>query len=239
VLRRWFAGVIRNEGRSRRTFFCRWPRRLAEETGRIAALTEWVLKRAVDDQRRLLELGHALSFSVNLSGCLVDNEDFAQTILKIAGHAVGKIILEVTETAIIGNPEVAHQTLRGFKSAGLEISIDDYGSGLSSLSYLKNIPADELKIDKIFVLNLARDRTDEMLVHAAIDLAHSLGLKVVAEGIETEGALALLASMGCDLGQGYFIARPMPLADLESLLRRHIESAQRLVKPEVGGFRVA
>ena len=116
-----------------------------------------MLTRAVDDQRRLLELGHSLSFSVNLSGCLVDDEDFAKTILKIAGRAVGKIILEVTETAIIGNPEVAHQTLRGFKAAGIEISIDDYGSGLSSLSYLKNIPADELKVDKIFVLNLATD----------------------------------------------------------------------------------
>ena len=140
---------------------------MAEETGRIAALTEWVLTRAVDDQRRLLKLGHTLSFSVNLSGCLVDNADFAKTILTIAGDAVGRIILEVTETAIIGNPEVAHQTLRSFKAAGLGISIDDYGSGLSSLSYLKNIPADELKVDKVFVLNLATDHTDEMLVRAA------------------------------------------------------------------------
>lgn len=199
---------------------------MAEETGRIAALTQWVLRRAVADQRRLMELGHALTFSVNLSGCLVDDEDFATTILEIAGQAVGKIILEVTETAIIGDPTLAYQTLWRFKAAGLGISIDDYGSGLSSLSYLKNIPADELKIDKIFMLNLTADRTDEMLVRAAIELAHSLGMKVVAEGIETEAALTLLASMGCDLGQGYFIARPMPFADLQRLLgERALEPA--------------
>jgi EAL domain-containing protein (putative c-di-GMP-specific phosphodiesterase class I)/GGDEF domain-containing protein len=207
---------------------------MAEETGRIAALTEWVLKRAVEDQRRLLGLGYCLSFSVNLSGCLLDDEDFSRTILRIAGRSVGKIILEVTETAIIGNPQVARQTLEALRSAGVGISIDDYGSGLSSLGYLKNIPADELKVDKMFVLHLAEDHTDEILVRSAIDLAHSLGLRVVAEGVETEGALLLLASMGCDVAQGYLIARPMPLLDLESFLRgRSVSSTQRPVRPEV------
>ena len=193
---------------------------LAEETGRIASLTEWVLKRAVEDQRRLLELGHYLPVSVNLSGRLIDDEDFTKTVLRIAGDASGKIILEVTETAIIGNPQVARQTLEALSRAGIGISIDDYGSGLSSLGYLKNIPADELKVDKAFVLSLAEDRTDQILICSVIELAHNLGLRVVAEGVETEGALELLVSMGCDLAQGYLIAWPMRLPDLEKFLRR-------------------
>ena len=172
---------------------------MAEETGRIASLTEWVLERAVEDQRRLLERGHFLSASVNLSGRLIDDEDFTRTVLRIAGDTAGKIILEVTETAIIGNPQVARQTLDALRRAGIGISIDDYGSGFSSLSYLKTVPADELKVDKAFVLGLADDRTDQILIGSVIDLAHSLGLQVVAEGVETEGALELLVSMGCDL----------------------------------------
>jgi predicted signal transduction protein with EAL and GGDEF domain len=208
---------------------------LAEETGRIASLTEWVLKRAVEDQRRLLELGYSLSVSVNLSGRLIDDEDFTKTVLAIAGDASGKIILEVTETAIIGNPQVARQTLEAFRRAGIGISIDDYGSGLSSLAYLKNIPADELKVDKTFVLGLAEDRTDQILIRSVIDLAHNLGLQVVAEGVETEGALELLASMGCDLAQGYLIAWPMRLLDLENFLcRPSIAPMQRLSCREAG-----
>jgi predicted signal transduction protein with EAL and GGDEF domain len=208
---------------------------MAEETGRIASLTEWVLKRAVEDQRRLLELGHSLSVSVNLSGRLIDDEDFTKNILKIAGNAVGKIFLEVTETAIIGNPQAARQTLEALRRAGIGISIDDYGSGLSSLSYLKNIPADELKVDKTFVLSLAEDRTDQILIRSVIDLAHSLELQVVAEGVETEGAFELLVSMGCDQAQGYLIAWPMRLLDLENFLRRQsIAPVQRLSRREAG-----
>jgi diguanylate cyclase len=208
---------------------------LTEETGRIASLTEWVLKRAVEDQRRLLELGHSLSVSVNLSGRLIDDEDFTKTVLGIAGDASGKIILEVTETAIIGNPQVARQTLEALRRAGIGISIDDYGSGLSSLGYLKNIPADELKVDKTFVLGLVEDRTDQILIRSVIDLAHNLGLQVVAEGVETEGALELLVSMDCDLAQGYLIAWPMRLLDLENFLRRpSIAPLQRLSCREAG-----
>jgi EAL domain-containing protein (putative c-di-GMP-specific phosphodiesterase class I)/GGDEF domain-containing protein len=208
---------------------------MAEETGRIASLTEWVLERAVEDQRRLLERGHSLSVSVNLSGRLIDDEDFTRTILRIAGDAVGKIVLEVTETAIIGNPQVARQTLEALRSAGIGISIDDYGSGLSSLGYLKTIPADELKVDKTFVLGLADDSTDQILMCSVIDLAHSLGLQVVAEGVETEGALELLVSMGCDLAQGYLIAWPMPLGDLENFLRQStMAPMQRLSRREAG-----
>jgi EAL domain-containing protein (putative c-di-GMP-specific phosphodiesterase class I)/GGDEF domain-containing protein len=191
---------------------------MAEETGHIAALTEWVLRRAVADQRRLLAAGHDISIAVNWSGHLIDDEVFTDSALAIAGAASGRLCLEVTETAIIGNARLARQTLEQFREAGLAISIDDYGSGLSSLAYLKNIPADELKIDKAFVMNMATDAVDAVLVRAAVNLAHSLGLQVVAEGVEQQDALELLAAMGCDLAQGYLIARPMPLADLAAYL---------------------
>lgn len=203
---------------------------MAEETGHIAALTEWVLRRAVADQRRLLAAGHDITISVNWSGHLIDDGIFTDSALAIAGAASGKLCLEVTETAIIGNARLARQTLERFRAAGLTISIDDYGSGLSSLAYLKNIPADELKIDKAFVMNMATDAVDAVLVRAAVSLAHSLGLQVVAEGVEQQAALELLGAMGCDLAQGYLIARPMPLADLVAFLdERAVAQAERAV----------
>ncbi len=192
---------------------------MAEETGHIAALTEWVLRRAVADQGALRAAGHDLCISINWSGVIINDGALTDRVLQIAHQAPGKICLEVTETAIIGNPQLARQTLERFRAAGIAISIDDYGSGLSSLAYLKNIPADELKIDKAFVMNLATDPTDAVLVRSAVSLAHSLGLRVVAEGVENAGALELLYAMGCDLAQGYLIARPMPLADLVAFLR--------------------
>jgi EAL domain-containing protein (putative c-di-GMP-specific phosphodiesterase class I) len=194
---------------------------MAEETGHIAALTEWVLRRAVADQRALHEAGLDVCISVNWSGHLIDDVAFTDAALEIAREATGKLCLEVTETAIIGNARLARQTLERFRAAGLTISIDDYGSGLSSLAYLKNIPADELKIDKAFVMNMATDAVDAVLVRSAVSLAHSLGLRVVAEGVENQGALELLRAMGCDMAQGYLIARPMPLSDLATFLGTH------------------
>jgi predicted signal transduction protein with EAL and GGDEF domain len=194
---------------------------MAEETGHIAALTEWVLRRAVADQRLLHDYGFDLCISVNWSGHLIDDAGFTDTALEIARTATGKLCLEVTETAIIGNARLARQTLERFRAAGLTISIDDYGSGLSSLAYLKNIPADELKIDKAFVMHMATDPVDAVLVRSAVSLAHSLGLHVVAEGVENEGALELLRAIGCDVAQGYLIARPMPIKDLLTFLGEH------------------
>jgi EAL domain-containing protein (putative c-di-GMP-specific phosphodiesterase class I) len=193
---------------------------MAEETGHIAALTEWVLRRAVEDQRVLSVAGHELILSINWSGLVVNDSQFTDLALMIVAKACGKICLEVTETAIIGNAQLARQTLERFRAAGIEISIDDYGSGLSSLAYLKNIPADELKIDRSFVINMATDPVDAVLVRSAVTLAHSLGLRVVAEGVENGGSLEFLRAMGCDLAQGYFIARPMPLAELLAYLGR-------------------
>lgn len=187
---------------------------MAEETGHIRALTRWTLERALADQAGMRAGGLDLLVSVNLSGRLVADHDFAEEAIARIAAAGGRICLEITETAVIGNPTLALQVIDRFREAGIGVSIDDYGSGLSSLAYLKQIHADELKIDKAFVLGLSENARDALLVKSTIDLAHSLGLKIVAEGVETAEALAVLSGMGCDLAQGYFIARPMPVEDL-------------------------
>ncbi|RYG13400.1 MAG: EAL domain-containing protein, partial [Caulobacteraceae bacterium] len=128
--------------------------------------------------------------------------------------------------AVIGNSEVALATIDRFTAAGIKVSIDDYGSGLSSLTYLKRIRADELKIDKAFVLSLEASSRDALLVKSTVDLAHSLGLRVVAEGVETPLALALLRTMGCDAVQGYLIGKPMILAELSSHLTPRTDDAK-------------
>jgi EAL domain-containing protein (putative c-di-GMP-specific phosphodiesterase class I) len=200
---------------------------MAEETGHIAALTEWVLRQAVADQHALRAAGHDLCLSINWSGGVINDSALTERVLQVAHEAPGKICLEVTETAIIGNPQLARQTLERLRAAGVAISIDDYGSGLSSLAYLKTIPADELKIDKAFVMNMARDATDAVLVGSAVNLAHSLGLNAVAEGVEDAEALELLRLIGCDMAQGFLIARPMPLTDLVAFLGSRARQASQ------------
>jgi len=204
---------------------------LAEETGHIRTLTDHVMSLAIAQQATLAAAGHDLSMSVNISGRLVGDPEFAEEALRLAKAACGEICLEITETAVIDNPAHALQVIDRFASAGLKISIDDYGSGLSSLAYLKQIRAHELKIDKAFVIGMAEGQKDVLLVRSTIDLAHSLGLKVTAEGVETAVAQALLAGMGCDLAQGYLIARPMPLAELLMFMDREAQAARTPERP--------
>ena len=187
---------------------------MAEETGHIRALTEWVLAQAIAEQEVLKRAGHCLTMSVNLSGRLLDDVAFADTALAMIEQAHGALCFEITETAVIEKPELALAMIERYAAAGVSISIDDYGAGLSSLAYLQRIRADELKIDKSFVLSMADSQRDALLVRSTIDLAHGLGLKVTAEGVETETVLALLAGMGCDVAQGYYLARPMALDKL-------------------------
>jgi diguanylate cyclase (GGDEF)-like protein len=204
---------------------------LAEQTGHIRTLTEHVMALAVAQQAALSAAGHDLAMSVNVSGRLVGDPEFAEEVLMMTGAAVGEICLEITETAVIDNPALALQMIDRFASAGLKISIDDYGSGLSSLAYLKQIRAHELKIDKAFIIGMAEGQKDALLVRSTIDLAHSLGLKVTAEGVETASAHALLAGMGCDLAQGYLIARPMPLEALVAFLAQEAEQNRARLRP--------
>jgi len=187
---------------------------MAEETGQIRALTEWGLRHAIADQKALEAAGHVLTMSVNISGRLLSDTSFADFALAEVARCGADLCFEITETAVIDNPEMALGIIDRFSAAGIAVSIDDYGSGLSSLSYLKRIRADELKIDKAFILTLDESSRDALLVKSTIDLAHSLGMKVTAEGVETPTALTLLRGMGCDKAQGYLIARPMALTGL-------------------------
>ncbi|MEZ6022824.1 MAG: EAL domain-containing protein [Hyphomonadaceae bacterium] len=191
---------------------------MAEETGHIRALTEWVLERAIADQKQLVAAGKPLALSVNISGRLLSDADFARRALELAAQAPHQLCFEITETAIIDNPPLAIENIERFAAAGIHIAIDDYGAGLSSLAYLKQLRAHELKIDKIFIQTIDNSQRDALLVASTIDLAHGLGMAVTAEGVETPAAFTLLASMQCDLAQGYLVARPASLEELIALL---------------------
>lgn len=191
---------------------------MAEETGHIRALTEWVLERAIADQKTLSESGHPLKLAVNISARLLSDTDFARRAAALARQASHQLCFEITETAVIDNPIAALENIELFASSGVHVAIDDYGSGLSSLAYLKQLPAHELKIDKLFVQNITSSQRDALLVRSTIDLAHGLGMNVTAEGVETPAAFALLASMNCDLAQGYLISRPASVEELIALL---------------------
>lgn len=187
---------------------------MAEETGHIRTLTEWVVRQAVADQKTLAKAGHRIDVAVNISGRTLGEPDFADFADEQAKAACGRLCFEITETAVIGNPVLALQMLDRFADAGIAVSIDDFGTGLSSLAYLKQIRGQELKIDKSIVQDVTGSQRDALIVRSTIDLAHSLGLKVVAEGVETNACFSLLAAMGCDQAQGYLIAKPQPLSEL-------------------------
>lgn len=192
---------------------------VAEETGAIRDLTYWVIERAVADQAAMAAAGFDIDVYVNISGVLLPDRDFSARALALLEKADGKICFEITETAVISDPEATLENLAAFSGAGIKLAIDDYGSGLSSLSYLKQLPADELKIDKQFVSGLTQTNRDPLLVRSSIDLAHALEMQVTAEGVDDPMALSLLTIMGCDLLQGFLIAAPMPLAALLQFLR--------------------
>lgn len=189
-----------------------------EASGRVRGLTEWVIEQSIVDQRRLLLGGWPLTMYVNLSGAALSDPEFSQVAIKLAAERSASFGFEITETSVIANPAVALANLDALVAAGIKLAIDDYGAGLSSLAYLKRLPAHRLKIDKMFVSGMAHSHRDPLLVRSTIDLAHGLGLEVTAEGVESQSSLALLRVMKCDHAQGYLIARPMPIDQLESFL---------------------
>lgn len=198
---------------------------IAEQSDLIEDLTLWTLRRALSDQLELIENGIVLKTFVNLSAKLLSDSEFTLRAIEILKSAHGRIGLEITETSVIDRSDRALANLELYKMAGADIAIDDYGVGLSSLRYLKQIPANELKIDREFIKDLTASHRDPMIVRSSIDLAHALGMQVTAEGVDCPTKLALLMVMGCDNIQGYQIARPMPLADLVVFMR---EADQRI-----------
>jgi diguanylate cyclase (GGDEF)-like protein/PAS domain S-box-containing protein len=195
---------------------------LAEDTGLIAPIGEWVLRTACSQTRAWQDCGFQhLHVAVNLSPRQFQQPDLVlmvERILKETGLDAASLELEVTESSVMKNPETAINTLTELKAMGIKISIDDFGSGYSSLSYLKHLPIDVLKIDQSFVSDMTGDPKDAAIVMAIIQLAHSLQLKVVAEGVESDEQLHFLRLLSCDEMQGYLFCRPLAVEAFEQLL---------------------
>jgi diguanylate cyclase (GGDEF)-like protein len=190
---------------------------LAEQTGAIKPLTLWVLEEALRQCQAWHQAGLTLTVAVNLSARNLQDPQLVDQVagfLETAGAAPSRLELEVTESVIMADPARALETLTRLSAMGVRLAIDDFGAGYSSLSYLKKLPVNELKIDKTFVINMATDDNDAVIVRSTIDLAHNLGLAVVAEGVETQASWNRLAALGCDAAQGYWMSRPLPAADL-------------------------
>ena len=194
---------------------------MAEQTGQIHHLTNWGLETAIAQCKIWAQDGIDLKMAINLSARDLSNKklpDQITSLLEKYNVAHSQLVLEVTENAIMQDPDLALSVLNALDQHGLLLSIDDYGTGYSSMSYLKKLPVKELKIDKSFVLNLSENKEDEILVRSAIDLGHNLGLKVTAEGIEDAKSLQILRDLGCDLVQGYYLSKPLPVEELNEFL---------------------
>ena len=196
---------------------------VAEDTGLIHEIGDWVLSQSLQQVETLITRGHRdFQISVNMSPLqfqsLDENTGSYQSLLS-GHHAYAKhIVIEITEGVLLNAESAITEKLERFHRAGVELSIDDFGTGYSSLSYLKKLDTDYLKIDQTFVRNLATDSSDQALSEAITMMSHKLGLKVIAEGVETEEQQVILEAMGCDYAQGYLHARPMPAAELMDFL---------------------
>ncbi len=190
---------------------------LAEQTGLIKPLALWVLDAALRQYRAWDRAGLRLSLAVNLSARNLHDPqlpDQVRGILRTHRVSAGRLKVEITESFIMADPARAMEVLTRLSRMGVTLSIDDFGTGYSSLGYLKKLPVDEIKIDKSFVRDMGVDEDGEVIVRSTIELAHNLGLKVVAEGVENQGTLDRLVALGCDAAQGYHISPPIPARDL-------------------------
>lgn len=190
---------------------------LAEQSGIIVPLGEWVLRRSCLSALEWQRAGFDYRVAVNVSSVQFHQSDLAMTVKSIlaeTGLAPEKLEIEITESAFLSDLDVAVTTLNALKKLGVEVAIDDFGTGYSSLSYLRRFPLDRLKIDKTFIIDALSNDDDAVITKAIIALGHSLGVQVLAEGVETKEHEAFLLAHGCDEAQGYFYARPMMLPDL-------------------------
>jgi diguanylate cyclase (GGDEF)-like protein len=194
---------------------------LAEQTGMIDQLTQWVLSAALRQMRRWRDLHFDFRVSVNLSALTLHDLTFPVTVaaeLKKWQVEPHWLILEVTESAIILDSARAIEIINRLDAMGMSVSVDDFGTGYTSLAYIRRLPIREIKIDKSFILNMRDNADDAVIVRTIIELGHSLGLEVVAEGIEDGETFDLLCALNCDLGQGYFMGRPVSVEALEQWL---------------------
>ncbi len=194
---------------------------LAEEIGLITALTQWVLETALRQCQEWTRAGYRLGVAVNLSMRTLHDASFPDTVVWLLRRYEvdpALLTLEITESALMAKPAQAQAVLTRLAALGVHIAIDDFGTGYSSLAYLKHLPVDEIKIDRSFVRGMTADAKDTAIVASINSLSHHLGLRVVAEGVETATEWDILAALGCDLVQGYHVSRPLPAAHLEEWL---------------------
>jgi EAL domain-containing protein (putative c-di-GMP-specific phosphodiesterase class I) len=221
---------------------CRWPQRdqtmampetfiaQAETSGFIIQLGQWVLREAVDQVRRWQQLFHTrLRIAVNLSARQFLHFNLIKQVedaLAASGLDPADLDFEITETIAMHNAEESVGVMRQLKSLGIGLSLDDFGTGYSSLSYLKRFPIDVLKIDKSFVRDIPEDANDLAIVSAIIAMAHALGLKVIAEGVETDAQWHFLRDCGTQFAQGFYFGRPLPASEFEDILAHRAGLAQ-------------
>ncbi len=199
----------------------------AEQMRLIKPLTLWVLETALAQCRAWHEAGIDLDVAVNLVPDSLQDSELVSTIadlLKSSGAAPDWLTLEITESAMMSDPAHARSALKRLHAMGVKIAIDDFGTGYSSLAHLKDLPVDEVKVDRSFVKDMSLNDRDACIVRTVIDLGHNLGLHVVAEGVEDSPTHALLTSLGSDIAQGYYYSRPLPATDIPDWIRRSTKS---------------
>jgi EAL domain-containing protein (putative c-di-GMP-specific phosphodiesterase class I) len=202
---------------------------IAEDTDLILPFGRWVLREACHQAREWQDAGlESLGVSINVAARQFRHGDLVETVesaIRESGVDPTRIELELTEGTLIEDTEIARRTLERLKTMGVQISIDDFGTGYSSLAYLREFPIDYLKIDRSFVSDLGGGPDEAAIATAVISLGHSLGLAVVAEGVETTEQLAVLTDLGCDFAQGYLFGRPVPAPEIEPFVRAGVPLA--------------
>ncbi|MEX2366256.1 MAG: EAL domain-containing protein, partial [Pseudohongiellaceae bacterium] len=204
---------------------------LAEQSGQITDLTRHILRRVAEDARNWQACGLDIGVAINLSAMDLIRPELIEDVVDAFSDwrlPMSAITLEVTESALMQDPETALETLVKLRELGVILSVDDFGTGYSSLSHLRTLPVQELKIDKSFVLKLDTEPQDQLIVKSTIDMAHGLGLKIVAEGIENNETWHILKNWGCETGQGFYMSRPVGAADLLATF-----DTLRQLKPEL------
>lgn len=197
---------------------------LSEETGHIVPISIWVLKKAISQKRVWVDKGFKpLKIAVNMSGYVITDDEIVDLLCKMFDEidlGPNEIEIEITETAVMRNLEKANENLLRLRAYGITIAMDDFGAGYSSLTYLHKLPIDILKIDREFIRNIHKEDEDSYIYKTVIDLAHNMNLVIVAEGIETKEQKDFLLKNNCDMGQGFYFAKPLPVEEFEKLLMR-------------------
>jgi EAL domain-containing protein (putative c-di-GMP-specific phosphodiesterase class I) len=202
---------------------------VAEQSGLVRELTKVVLREAIASNARLRKIGYDIPISVNISARTLHDLGLATTVAEIVeqhGIRPSDVVLEITETTIMENPARAIAELEALREIGVRISMDDFGTGHSSLAQMKSLPIDELKIDKSFITEMTAGSRDALIAASSVDLARRLGMRVVAEGVETSDVLEMLHDMGCDEAQGFYFTAPIPEVDFFRWLSEHNRRAK-------------